>query len=91
MDFTFNSPNNNMIVNPRVEAICFYHRRENSGSTGGFGYHSPTIKDSGTTDDVVFEAVYNGQTPELIEEIQGTGYTGAIVSKWNNISTGEAI
>ena len=87
----FNSPDNNLIVNPRVELVCFFHRRENSGSTGGYGYHSPTIKDSGTTDDVTLNNVYQGQVPELVEELTGTGYTGAIVSKWNNISTGEPI
>ncbi|MBP02228.1 MAG: hypothetical protein CMM25_05425, partial [Rhodospirillaceae bacterium] len=87
----FNSPNDDLIVNPRVELLCFFHRRENSGSIGGYGYHSPTIKDSGTTDDVTLNNVYQGQVPELVEEIEGTGYAGAIVSKWNNISTGDPI
>jgi len=87
----FNTPDNNLLINPRVEVVCFFHRRENSGSIGGIGYHSPTIKPPSNGDDVILEYVRQGQVPQLIEEITGTGYTGAIVSKWNNISTGEPL
>jgi len=89
--YTFQTPGNNLLINPRVELLCFFHRRENSGSIGGIGYHSPTIKPPSNGDDVHLEYVRQGQVPLLIEEIEGTGYTGAIISKWNNISTGEPL